>query len=230
MKQLLLILAGLTVISTLYAQRDSSRNLFPEENSRVSLGFRAGPQLSSLIGSDLRLLSTGGQLRAITGYFAAININTRISTCFSLNSELGVSRTGASLNLQDSASGRQFDSKFRSLYLTIQPASPTLTFKRLRLYAGPYLSLLMSASIQRLDDKGSLYTDKSIFGNATSPGAYRHKLDIGLAAGLEYELKNGVSFGAGWRRGFVPVMEDTRVQQQWKIYNQQFLLTLGIRF
>jgi hypothetical protein len=230
MKQLLLILISLTFISTLSAQRDSSSRLFPEENRRVSFGFRAGPQISSLKGDDLRLLSTANQTRSLTGCFAAVNVYTRMGLHFGLNSELAVSQAGASLKLQDSASGRQFDSKFRSLYLTIQPASPTITFKRLRLYAGPYISLLMSASIQRLDASGRLYTDKSIFGNGISPGNYRQKLDIGIAAGLEYEFKNGIFLGAGWRRGFIPVMEDTRVQQQWKIYNQQFLFSAGIHF
>jgi hypothetical protein len=196
----------------------------------TSFGLRLGYTENWLKGDGVHELSPAGKTASLPGMFASLTIYTRLTEHFGLSSDISIVKSGAMLRMQDSLTSKQFDSKFKSLYLTVQPLSPTFYFNRWRIHAGLFASALISASVDRMGANGKIYSDKSIFGNAKSPGDYRQKYDAGIAAGVEYEFNNGITIGASFKRGFVPVMEDTRLQQQWKIYNQSLIFHVGFRF
>ena len=214
-----------------FGQQDSSSiaNIIAARIN-TTFGLKAGYTTNWLKGDDAHFLSPAGKTAPLQGFYASLAIYTRLTEHFGLSSDISIAQSGAILRMKDSLSGRQFDSKFKSLYLTVQPLSPTFYYHRLRIHAGLFASALISSSIQRMGANGNIYVDKSIFGNAVSPGGYRQKYDAGITAGVEYECKNGITIGAVFKRGFVPVMEDTRIQQQWKIYNESLIFHIGFRF
>lgn len=222
MQRFLLILSFFLLHQSAFAQHT--------ENGQVYLGIKAGYTTSSLYGRDLSLLSTGGNTSPLGGMFAEIIANTKFNTHFGLKSGLSIVQSGGTLQLQDGTASQPFRSKFKSTYLIIQPFSPALYIKGIHLYAGPYVGVLINASIERKAADGGSYADKSIFGSSTSPGGYRQKMDAGMIVGLEYEFRKSITIGASYRRGLVSVMEDARLQNQWKIYNQQFSFSIGYNF
>lgn len=220
------ILIGIFLSASLqpvYAQQDSSGY------REVSFGIKAGASFSSLYGRDLTHLSVGGYVKPLPGISAGITVHTRISKYFGIQSELSLGQNAVMLHLLDSNSNKVYNSRFKSTYLVIAPITPTAYIYGFRLSAGPYVSGLLSSSIERQDRDGQVRADKNVFGSATSRGSFRYKIDAGIIMQLSYELKNGWSTGVVYQRGFIPVLEDPRVQHQSKIYNQQFNFFLGYR-
>ena len=224
MKYVLIVVYCFVFLQPVFSQQDSAGY------REVSFGIKAGMSSSSLHGKDLHLLSANGWVKPLTGMFAGIVVNSRLGKHIGLKSELSIGQSGAVLHLMDSSTHQPYNSRFKSTYLVIQPFNPTLYLKGFRLTAGPYVSGLLSAAIERKGSDGAISVDKSIYGSSTSPGGFRYKIDAGIVVELNYELKNGFNIGASYRRGFVPVMEDPRIQSQWKIYNQQLNCFLGYTF
>lgn len=123
-----------------------------------------------------------------------------------------------------------FASKLKRQSIDLFPASPSFYYKGLQVYAGPYVGILLNASIQRKDANGNLYTDKSFYGNGETQSNYSQKIDAGFVAGLNYELPNGINIGGKFIRGFIPLIENANTKQQWKIYNESFFVTVGYAF
>lgn len=224
MKHILSTIFLFTSLQPLYAQQDSSGY------REVSFGIRAGASFSSLYGRDLTNLSAGGYVKPLSGILAGITVNTRISKYFGIQSELSAGQNAAMLHLLDSNSNKVYNSRFKSTYLVIAPITPTVYFHGFRLSAGPYVSGLLRSSMERQGRDGQARADKSNFGSAASQGGFRYKLDAGIVMQLRYEWRNGWSAGVGYQRGFIPVIEDPRVQRQSKIYNQQFSFFLGYQW
>lgn len=227
MKHVLVILCFFATLQPASSQQDSTRWPAAPRYREVSFGLLAGISSSSLNGKDLHLLSTGGWVRPLSGIFAGIVVNSRLGKHVGLKTELAIGQSGAVLHQLDSSTQQPYNSRFKSTYLFIQPINPTIYFHGFRLSAGPYLSGLLSASMERKGSDGKIFTDKNIFGTPTSSGGFRYKIDAGIVIALNYEFKNGFNIGASYSRGFVPVMEDPRVQTQWKVYNQQLNCFLG---
>ncbi|MBS0030671.1 porin family protein [Chitinophaga sp. 22321] len=224
MKYIWVMIFFLSLFQPTQAQKDSSGY------REVSFGMKAGFLSGSLYGKDLHLLSAGGYVKPLPGIFAGITIQSRLGKYFGLQSELSIGQSAVMLHLLDSNSNQLYNSRFKSTYLVIAPITPTLYFHGFRLSAGPYVSGLLHSSVEYKNQDGQISADKSIFGTATSPGKFRYKIDAGIALQLRYEFKNGWNLGAAYTRGFIPVIEDPRVQHQWKIYNQQFNLFLGYQW
>ncbi|TWF39976.1 outer membrane protein with beta-barrel domain [Chitinophaga polysaccharea] len=224
MKHTLMMIFFLALLQPVCAQQDSSGY------REVSFGIKAGMSAGSLYGKDLHLLSTGSYVKPLPGIFAGITVQTRLGKYFGIQSELSVGQSPLMLHLLDSNSQQVYNSRFKSTYLLIAPITPTVYFHGFRLSAGPYVSGLLHSSIERKGANGQITADKNIFGTATASGGFRYKLDAGIAVQLRYECKNGWNIGAGYSRGFILVIEDPRMQHQWKIYNQQFNLFLGYQW
>nr|WP_295867857.1 outer membrane beta-barrel protein [uncultured Chitinophaga sp.] len=224
MKHIPIIISFLALLRPVFAQQDSSRY------REVSFGIKAGVSSSSLYGGDLHLLSSGNYVKPLPGMFAGITVHSRLSKYFGIQSELSVGQSPVMLHLPDSNSQQAYNSRFKSIYLMIAPITTTAYFHRFRLSAGPYVSSLLHSSIERKGADGQITTERNIFGTATAPGGFRYKFDAGIVVQLRYECNNGWNIGAGYSRGFIPVIEDPRIQHQWKIYNQQFNLFLGYQW
>jgi hypothetical protein len=84
--------------------------------------------------------------------------------------------------------------------------------------------------VQRKDTKGNIYTDKSFYETGEALSKYSQKMDAGFVTGINYEFSNGYNLGARYIRGFVPLIENANIKQQWKIYNENFFVTIGYTF
>lgn len=227
MKHVFLILCFLVSLHPAFSQQDSSKRSIAATYREVTFGVNAGISSGSLYGKDLHLLSADGWVKPQAGVAAGVVVNSRLGKYFGIKSELSIGQSGAMLHLSDSTTHQPYNSRFKSTYLFIQPLLPTLYLHGFRLSAGPYLSGLISASMEIKNNDGKIVTNKNIFGSPSSPGGFRYKIDAGMVIALNYEFKNGFNVGASYRRGFIPVMEDPRTQSQWKIYNQQLNCFIG---
>jgi hypothetical protein len=198
------------------------------EAGKLSFGLKAGYSRSTIAGAGLGEFSTGGKPLYLGGYYFGIELNTKLNQYLSIKHELSILQKGATLKMAENSTSSAFDSKYKNVYLDLAPFSLTFQLEGLQVFAGPYAGVLLSSSIQRKNETGALYTDKSIFGDAKQTGNYTQKLDAGLLAGLGYEFKNGLNIQARYAHGLAPLIEHTeRNDSQWKIYNRGFSFTLG---
>jgi hypothetical protein len=205
---------------------------------RVSLGIKAGFIQSNLYGSDVNFLSVNNQTSPLNGFHFGITANSMIGKYFWLKHELNFQQNGAGITLSDSING-DYKSGLKMYSLQLLPISPTFRFKGFQIYAGPYISALLDASIKRKDDLGNTYTDKSIFGNGTENtefNKYLQKFDFGIATGIEYEFNFGLNIGLRYTRGFIPIFDNANVntfgqdKPEIKIYNHTMSIGLGYSF
>ncbi|WP_291286925.1 porin family protein [Flavobacterium sp.] len=195
----------------------------------ITFGISAGTNWSSLKGRDLDSLSTNGASKSLNGLTIGITLDNKISQYFGLKHELFYSRKQTALQIADSINGG-FTSRLKRQYVDLFPVSPAFYYKGLQVYAGPYLGFLLNASVQRKDTDGNLYTDTAFYGTGKASHGYSQKMDAGFVTGLTYEFPNGFTLGARYLRGFVPLIENANTIRQWKIYNENFFVTIGYRF
>lgn len=216
---------------------DISKNkLFTQ--GRTSVGIKAEFIQSNFYGNDLSLLSTDGKSSTLNGFSIGITANSMISKYVWLKHELMYMQSGAKIIVSDSMNGNYNSNlKMQSLYAT--PVSPAFHFKGFQLYAGPYVSALLNASIIRKNNSGKEFTDKSIYGNGvenTEFNKYLQKFDFGIAAGIAYEFTFGLNIGIGYTRGFVSIFDNANVNTfgqdnpEIKIYNERFNISIGYSF
>ncbi|MCC9074489.1 PorT family protein [Flavobacterium sp. F-65] len=199
------------------------------QQESFTFGISAGTNWSSLTGKDIESLSSDGAAKSAIGQTIGITLDNKTATYFGFKHELFYSRRSTTITIDDGVNP-EFDSWFKRQYIDLFPVSPTLYYKGIEVYAGPYLGLLMNASVQRKDENGNTYTDKTIYGTAEATGNYSQKMDAGFVAGLNYGLPNGINIGARYSRGFVPILEDSESKHQLKIYNESFFVTIGYKF
>lgn len=229
MKKIIFMLTALFLSHAGMAQTADQKERTAEINEpgKVSFGFRAGYTRFTIGGADVQEFSPAGKPGPLNGYYAGIEMETKLNAHFWLKHSLYLIQKGALLKLNDSTHG-PFDSKYKNNYLEIAPLMPSFHWKGLQAFAGPYASVLLSSSIERQDDNGRKHTDRSIFGDAVQEKDYTQKLDAGMLAGLEYGLKNGLNIGLRYSFGLVPLLEDSgQTAGQMKLYNRGFSVTLG---
>ncbi|WP_343617137.1 outer membrane beta-barrel protein [Flavobacterium sp.] len=199
------------------------------QQTGLAFGISGGINWSLLNGQNVDSLSTGGVLKSLTGQTIGLTLDNKLSKCFGLKHEVFYSRKLMSLQLNDTLNGN-YKSKFKRRYIELFPVSPVFYYKGIQLFAGPYIGILLNASLQRKNADGNLYTDKSLYGNGTTPSKYSQKMDAGFTTGLNYEFSNGIRLGGRYIQGFVPLIENANTKPQWKIYNKSFFVTIGYTF
>ncbi|SNR63768.1 outer membrane beta-barrel protein [Flavobacterium sp. ov086] len=195
----------------------------------LTFGISGGLNSAYLTGKNIDNLSNDGYQKSTIGQTIGITLDNKTSKYFGLKHELFYSRRFMTIKINDGINP-EFTSKFKRQYIDIFPASPCFYYKGFQVYAGPYLGVLLNASVQHKDTNGNTYTDKSIYGTGEAPSNYSQKMDAGFVAGLNYELPNGINIGGRFIRGFVPLIENANTKQQWKIYNESFFVTIGYTF
>lgn len=216
-----------------------SNKLFKSGN--VTFGLKAGYTHSNLYGNEIDYIFADSKTTALPSFHAGIVVNSQIGEYFWLKHELLLNQRGAGVSLNDSINGN-YTSTLKMLYLDLYPISPTFHYKGFQIYAGPYVSALTHASIQRKDENGKLFNDKSIFGDAgNSEGdgenKYLQKFDFGLNTGIEYQFPFGLLIGIKYNHGFTDIFQyansytngDTKVDNI-KIYNKALMVSLGYSF
>ena len=201
------------------------------------IGIKAGITSATVFGPDLNQLSQGGDPSSLSGFHFGLFVNSKLAKNFWIKSEVLTIQKGSVLQIKDHW-GQRYSSNFKSQYVEVYPFSPTFHWKGLQALAGPYVSMLLSASQQVKDSLGVLTTNHSIFGTAPALSNYRQKLDAGFVLGLEYELQFGISIGARYTYGFVPLIENAAAipvknapeLPQQKVYNKSLSISVGYSF
>ncbi len=107
----------------------------------------------------------------------------------------------------------------RSYYLEIPVYARVFISEGLNVYAGPQFSVLLSNTFR---------TDVSVaiasFDFENEGSSQLNNVDVGLAAGVGYELPFGLNVQLGYDVGFIQFTEDTRA------YNGVWKLGAGLTF
>jgi hypothetical protein len=205
-----------------------------DAQGETKIGIKAGFTSANVYGSDVAQLSSNGNPTSLQGFHVGLFVNSKISKHFWLKSEVISIQKGTVLSIKDKWS-QLYSSNLKSQYIDIYPASPTFHFKGFQLLAGPYVSMLLTSSIQQKDSLGVMSTNNSIFGIPSQNSKYRQKLDAGFVLGIEYETKWGISIGGRYTKGFIPLIENAAAitpvnapeQPQQKIFNESYSLSIG---
>lgn len=224
-------------------QQKKSTSVFDDvesENTSYSLtwGIRAGANLHQLYGKDIDYIFDGSNSKLQTGFNVGVFVNTRVGNQWSINHELQLSHRKMGVSLNDEVNG-SYDSSLRLYYIDLLPANVTYQYKNLQVYAGPYISTLLSASLSRKDENGKKYSDKSIFGNAENnenENKYLQKFDFGFNAGLDYQLNKKWGLGLRYTNGLTDLFqyasskdkEDSKGKI--KVFNRGFNLSMRYNF
>jgi len=196
----------------------------------TSIGFRAGLTMASLHGSDVRdSLSPAGTPTSLTGWHIGITATSALDSTWLIMHDLTIIQQGSyMMNMGDA--GLPYRSRLRLLYLMVAPLDIGLRYHGIRLHAGPYASMLIDASIQRMKE-GHLVEDDALYGDASSMHGYAQKLDAGIVAGADYAFDLGLSIGVRWTYGLVPLIENSLVQRgQASIHTTSWSVTCAYLF
>ncbi|MGC4021195.1 MAG: outer membrane beta-barrel protein [Cyclobacteriaceae bacterium] len=195
--------------------------------NETHIGIKVGITSANINGSDVNQLSNNGNPSALQGLNLGIFVNSKTKRNFWIKSELIYIQKGSVLNYKD-GSGNSLHSNLKSSYIDLYPFSPTFHWKGLQVLAGPYVSMLLSSSIQ----------DSTTFGHPSWLTTYRQKLDAGFVLGLEYESKWGISIGARYTKGYIPLYEKpgnlvtnpSTTPSIQNIYNESISISIGYSF
>lgn len=209
------------------------------EIGNLQFGIKAGWNYSNLYGKEIDYVFADGKTEYQSGFHVGIFVDTRMSKYFGLKHELLFSQKRIGVSLTD-ANDEMYKSKLTTSYLDLMPASLTFQVGSFQLYAGPYISALLNANVQRIGENGNIYKDKSIFGtpdNDETETHYLQKFDFGANLGLEYRFDFGLSVGAKYTHGFTNIFQyansytngDTKTDNI-KIYNRGWMVSIGYAF
>ncbi|KMQ70734.1 outer membrane beta-barrel protein [Chryseobacterium koreense] len=244
MKKILSIIFALSFYIVSNAQKasidtasDFRNHLF--SRNKVSFGIKAGIGYSTIYGKDIGYVFAEDKATCQPGYHFGLIVDNKIGTHFWLKHELIFNHKIAGVQLSDSINGR-YSSKLTMNYLELQPFNAAFQSKGFQVYAGPYISALLGAKIQRKDNNGNAFGDSGIFGapnNDESENKYLQKLDFGINIGLEYQLPIGVSIGAKYTHGLTDIFQyassyvngDPQTDNI-KIYNRGWMVSIGYFF
>lgn len=214
----------------------------------IAFGVRAGASLSNIRGEDANNAAVSQYLNATAGvavpsFLEGININSLTQTDpKSLTSffagayldlallgpvhlEPGVYLASKGYRLESALQGlARLDIVNRSYYLEIPVYARLFISEGLNVYAGPQFSVLLSNTF-KTDISASIGSfDIANFDFENDGSNELNNVDVGLAAGIGYELPFGLNVQLGYDFGFVRFTEDT------KAYNGVWKLGAGITF
>ena len=208
---------------------NNAKNAMAQDSISKPFTIKAGYLQTYLRGGDVDFLSIGGETNALNSFLIGIEYNSEISKYISFKHELNFNINGAEVQLNDAINGT-YHSSLRMNSLQLQPLNVAFRIMGFQLYAGPYASALLNASIKRKDADGNTYKDTSIFGKPdeeTEENKYLQKIDFGATVGLLYEFNKTISLGVRYNHGFVPIFDNTTEQTPIKIYNSSWGVVVG---
>lgn len=244
MKKILTVLLALPFCIKSQAQTapvdttaDFRNELF--RNGKVLFGIEAGFSYTTLYGKELRYVFAENKVSYKPGYHFGLTVDNKIRENFRLKHELIFNQRVVGVPLSDSINGR-YHSKLKMSYLELQPANATFQLKGFQVYAGPYISALLGAQIERKDNNGNTSADHRIFGtpgNDESQSKYLQKLDFGINIGIGYQLPIGLSIGVKYTHGLTDIFQyansytnGSTKMDNIKIYNRGWMVSVAYYF
>lgn len=243
MKKIILLLIVTIWNNCIYAQINQENNKMLSEEiysyGKVNWGIKAGLNYSNLHGEEINYIFSSNQTQYRIGFQAGIFANTNLTKHFGLKHELWFTQKKIGVQLNDSKN-EIYDSKFNSSYVDFMPFNLTVRFDGLHFFAGPYISTLINANIQRKDTNGSFFKDQEIFGTAENDETeklYLQKFDFGAHFGLGYRFKKGMLIDVRYMHGFTDVFQfansytnENPKTNNIKVYNRSWMISLGHEF
>lgn len=206
---------------------------------KVNFSVKAGWINSTLKGDDLNFLSTDGKVKNKNSFLVGLAVDNPVGRKFSLKHELIYQNHGADFNRE--LDGNTLKAELDMHSLRIHPISLAYRIKNFQVFAGPYLNVLLDASITALDENGQRYKDHDIFGTETEDqeeGHFLQNANIGFLAGVEYHFDFGGVLGFQYARGLASIFDNSNTYdifgpegpKELKIYNQTLSLYVGYKF
>ncbi len=214
----------------------------------VAFGVRAGVSISNVRGEDANNAAvtqytnsvTGLELpsflegvnigsvaqadpKSLTSFFAGAYMDLPLSSAVHL--EPGVYLASRGYRLQNAIQGiAELDIVNRSYYLEIPVYARVFIAEGLNIFAGPQFSILLSNTFKTDISAGIGSFNLLNFDFENDNSSDLNNIDVGLAAGVGYELPFGLNAQLGYDLGFVRFTENT------KAYNGVWKLGVGITF
>lgn len=209
----------------------------------IAFGVRAGVSLANIRGEDASNAAVSQYLDAAAGVtvpslLEGINLNSitqadpkSLTSFFAgayldmalvgpLHLEPGVYLASKGYRLESALRGlAQLDVVNRSYYLEIPVYARVFISEGLNVYAGPQFSVLL-ANTFKTDVSAAIAS----FDFENDGSSELNNVDVGLAAGIGYELPFGLNLQLGYDLGFVRFTENTQA------YNGVWKLGAGITF
>ncbi|MBC3540436.1 porin family protein [Rufibacter sediminis] len=194
MKKLLLFVA---VLFTTYAA---------QAQDGIKLGVKAGANFSNWTGKDVEE-AFGTELDYKVGYHVGVFLDYSFSDFVSLRPEVQLSNKGFKIDGDGDATV-----KAQVNYIDV-PVLARINANGLFFEGGPTIGFKVSSKLKMKDGDNEAST--SLDGIRT--------VDFGYAAGLGYELENGLGIGLRYNGGFSKISEDG----EGKVYNSNIQLALS---
>ncbi|MDL1914297.1 MAG: PorT family protein [Bergeyella sp.] len=218
---------------------------FPRKESREEEIFgkvywrvKAGLNISDIGGEDIDYIFLDNRTRNKMGYMLGACAYTWFSKKWGLSHGLSLNQRNIGVNISDKINGK-YSTIFREHYIEMAPITAMYHIRDFKVFAGPYVSTLVAASIDRKDKEGNVYKDTSIFGSADNneeESRYMQKLDYGFELGVDYDINSKMSLGATYNLGFADIFQyansytnGSGKTDRIRIYNRGFVFTLSYK-
>ena len=216
--------------------------------AQVAFGVRAGVSIANIRGEDANNAAVTQYTSSITGlelpsFLDGVNIGSlaqadpqSLTSFFAggymdlpilsaVHLEPGVYLASRGYRLQNALEGiAELDIVNRSYYVEIPVYARVFVSEGLNIFAGPQFSILVSNTFRTDISAGIGSFNLLNFDFENDNSSELNNIDVGLAAGVGYELPFGLNLQLGYDLGFVRFTEDTRA------YNGVWKLGAGITF
>lgn len=214
----------------------------------IAFGVRAGVSLANIRGEDANNAAVSQYANSVTGrelpsFLEGVNISSlaqadpKSLTSFfagaymdlpllsAVHLEPGVYLASRGYRLQNALQGiAKLDIVNRSYYIEIPVYARVFVSEGLNIFAGPQFSILISNTFKTDISAGIGGLNLANFDFENDNSSALNNIDVGLAAGVGYELPFGLNVQLGYDLGFVRFTENT------KAYNGVWKLGVGITF
>lgn len=227
---LLITLLSIATITTLQAQVAFGvragvglANIRGEDASSTAtshyINSTTGVELPSILdGVNIGSLAQAADPKSLTSFFAGAYVD--LTLLGPLHLEPGLYLASKGYRLESALLGvAQLDVTNRSYYLEVPIYARLFISEGLNIYAGPQFSVLLSNTFRT--DISAAFAGFDFENNGDRD---LHNIDVGLAAGVGYELPFGLNVQLGYDFGFIRFTEDTQA------YNGVWKLGAGITF
>lgn len=169
---------------------------------KVSWGVKLGVGYTNLHGKDIAYLFSNDESTYKVGFQGGIFVRTAINKRFALGHELMFSQRKFGILLSDD--GGDYSSRIATGSIALVPINVDYAVGPVHIYAGPYVSTLLYADIQRREEDGTWFKDKQIYGSAgddESENKYLQKMEMGFNTGIAYQLNRRFLLGLNYTQG-----------------------------
>ncbi|RYZ17287.1 MAG: PorT family protein [Chitinophagaceae bacterium] len=222
MKKQVLLIAALAAATASFAQQKVTVNVKAGVNSASIVGD-ASKSLNSLVDYTNDIFQTRSKL----GVYAGASVGIPVTEQFSIEPGINFDQKGyelrGSYEFDGIASVLSPSAKAQlNLNYISMPVLLKGNFGGFNVFAGPQVSYLASSKVRVT--AGAL--GFNAFDKTLDAGNQFNKWDMGVQAGLGYQLKNGLNISAAWDRGLTKVDANRSMDA----YNQAFKVGVGFRF